>query len=142
MESAVQEWEMDEVKPCPCLDVLDQSKAVHVPEKPKCSQCDLTNNLWLCLATGHLGCGRKNYDGSGGNGHAKEYAEATGNNLCLKLGTITPEGKASINCYKCDADVYDPNLAEHLKAFGIDMKMQTKTEKSIAETNLEANLSL
>ena len=41
--------------------------------------------------------------------------------VCVKLGTITPEGKASMYCYKCDDEVLDPYLAEHLKVFGIDV---------------------
>ncbi len=36
----------------------------------------------------------------------------------------------------------DNNLAEHLAKCGIVMAAQTKTEKSIAEMNLEANLNL
>lgn len=43
----------------------------------KCNSCDLSNNLWLCLTCGSLGCGRKNYDGSGGNGHGMEHFELT-----------------------------------------------------------------
>jgi len=35
-----------------------------------CKSCDLSTNLWLCLTCGALGCGRKQPDGSGGNGHA------------------------------------------------------------------------
>ena len=87
----------------------------------KCEDCDLKTNLWLCLHTGHLGCGRRYYDGSGGNNHAVEHYERTGWPVALKLGTITPEGTASIHCYKCDDDVLDNNLKEHLAVFGIDI---------------------
>lgn len=95
--------------------------------------CDLRTNLWLCLTCGHVGCGRKNWDGSGGNGCALKHFEETGHGLNVKLGTITPEGKASIHCYKCDDEVIDPNLIEHLAVLGIDVQAQVKTEKSIAE---------
>ena len=107
-----------------------------------CSKCDLNTNLWLCMHTGHLGCGRRYYDGSGGNNHAVEHWEQTGNPVALKLGTITPEGTASIHCYACDEDVLDNKLQEHLKVFGIDIATSVKTEKSIAEMNLEANMNL
>ena len=40
--------------------------------------CDLTTNLWLNLVDGTLLCGRKNYDGTGGNGHALAHYETTG----------------------------------------------------------------
>lgn len=107
-----------------------------------CEECDLKSNLWLCMSTGHLGCGRKYYDGSGGNNHAVDHWEKTGNPVALKLGTITPEGTASIHCYKCDDDVLDPKLAEHMAVLGIDISTQVKTEKTMAELNLDANLNL
>jgi ubiquitin carboxyl-terminal hydrolase 5/13 len=46
------------------------------------------------MACGHLGCGRKNWDGSGGNNHAVEHFDKTFHPLVCKLGTITPEGTA------------------------------------------------
>ena len=98
--------------------------------------------MWLNLSDGHIGCGRKNYDGSGGNGHALEHYKATGLGVNVKLGTITPEGGGSINCYCCDDDVSDPELPAHLAALGIDIKGTNKTEKTITELNLEANLAL
>lgn len=32
--------------------------------------CDKDNNLWLNLTDGSIYCGRKFFDGTGGNGHA------------------------------------------------------------------------
>ena len=118
----VAEWEQ-ELKTCPCVENLDQSKAKKIAVKSMacCEDCDLKANLWLCMSTGHLGCGRRYYDGSGGNNHAVDWWEKTGNPVALKLGTITPEGTASIHCYKCDDDVLDPKLAEHMAALGIDI---------------------
>ena len=68
----------------------------------------------MCLTCGNLGCGRKNYDGSGGNNHGVEHYEKTDHCVNVKIGTIKPEGKASIHCYKCDNEVLDNNLAVHL----------------------------
>jgi uncharacterized UBP type Zn finger protein len=51
----------------------------------------------------------------------------------VKLGTITPEGDASVHCYTCDDEVQDNFLADHLNNFGIEVGKQTKTEKTIAE---------
>ena len=144
-QGQVSEWEL-ELQPCEHILTLDQSRVTgHIDGKAmaKCADCDLKSNLWLCLHTGHLGCGRRYYDGSGGNNHAVDWATANPDcMIALKLGTITPQGTASIHCYKCDEDILDPNLAEHLAVFGIDIATQTKTEKSIAEMNLEANLNL
>ena len=60
----------------------------------KCFGCDLSTNLWLCLCCGNLGCGRKNYDGTGGNGHAMEHYKNTSHEIVVKMGTITPDGNA------------------------------------------------
>ena len=108
----------------------------------KCDDCEIKCNLWLSMHDGHLGCGRRNWDGSGANNHAVDHGKATGHNVVCKMGTITPEGNASIYCYKCDDDVMDSKLAEHMKVLGINIATQEKTEKTITEMNLEANLNL
>ena len=73
----------------------------------------------MCLTCGYLGCGRKFYDGSGGNNHTLNHCTTLNHPVAVKLGTITAEGTASVYCYKCDTDVLDPNLKEHLNNFGI-----------------------
>ena len=47
----------------------------------------------------------------------------------------------ALYCYACDEDVLDPNLSGHLALFGIDVKKQVKTEKSMAELELALNLA-
>ncbi|KAJ2859856.1 ubiquitin C-terminal hydrolase Ubp14 [Coemansia aciculifera] len=106
----------------------------------QCSACDKRENLWLCLTCGNVGCGRRQYDGSGGNNHGISHYEATGHCVSVKLGTITPEGTADAYCYTCDDNKMDPHLAAHLKVFGINVAAQQKTEKSIAELQLDQNL--
>ena len=59
-----------------------------------CNDCDLKENLWLCLVCGNLGCGRKQFDGSGGNGHGLAHFDKTKHPISCKLRTITPEGTA------------------------------------------------
>ena len=39
----------------------------------KCSDCELSTNLWLCLTCGNVGCGRKYHDGTGGNNHGIDH---------------------------------------------------------------------
>lgn len=46
------------------------------------------------MTCGHLGCSRKNWDGTGGNNHAIDHFENFQHPLVCKLGTITPEGTA------------------------------------------------
>lgn len=43
----------------------------------KCYKCEMTANLWLNLTDGSILCGRKQFDGSGGNNHAVEHYSVT-----------------------------------------------------------------
>lgn len=60
--------------------------------------CGLNSNLWLCLVCGALGCGRQQYGGGGGNGHALQHTTDTGHAVAVKLGTIEPDGSAGESC--------------------------------------------
>lgn len=57
---------------------LDNGKKIP-PMGWKCEKCDLDSNLWLNLTDGVILCGRKFYDGSGGNEHALQHYRETGN---------------------------------------------------------------
>ncbi|KAG5558759.1 hypothetical protein RHGRI_008647 [Rhododendron griersonianum] len=61
------------------------------PSGWKCAKCDKTENLWLNLTDGMILCGRRNWDGSGGNNHAVEHFKETGYPVAVKLGTITAD---------------------------------------------------
>eukprot|EP00002_Diphylleia_rotans_P021157 TRINITY_DN411_c0_g1_i1.p1 TRINITY_DN411_c0_g1~~TRINITY_DN411_c0_g1_i1.p1 ORF type:complete len:759 (-),score=138.54 TRINITY_DN411_c0_g1_i1:202-2478(-) len=127
--------------PCEHTLTLQQVSGAVVPSTQKCHDCDVSTHLWLCLVCGNLACGRKNFDGSGGNGHALRHFETTGHSLVVKMGTVTPEGTADVHCYSCDEEVVDTELSKHLSNFGIDMGLQQKTEISLAEMELERNLN-
>jgi ubiquitin carboxyl-terminal hydrolase 5/13 len=105
-----------------------------------CSQCELGENLWLCLTCGSLGCGRPQFGGGGGNGHGLAHFDQTAHPVALKLGTITPEGTADIYCYSCNDARLDLELKAHCATFGIHLASQTKTEKSMTELQLEQNI--
>ena len=84
------------VRVCVCryaesLVQVDNGKRIP-PSGWKCERCDLTTNLWLNLSDGAILCGRRFFDGSGGNNHAVEYYKETKYPLAVKLGTITPNG--------------------------------------------------
>lgn len=106
-----------------------------------CCNCALSTNLWLCLTCGNTGCGRKNFDGSGGNNHGIAHFEQTRHPLVVKLGTITAEGEASLYCYACNNDVKDELLVSHLQVLGLNVAGQRKTEKTVMEINLDINLN-
>jgi len=127
------------------------------PSEWRCmiSDCEKTENLWLNLSDGFIGCGRPmpHLPGGGGKGHALQHFKDTGNRfpLCVKLGTIS--GKGGEDGASVVGDVYsynssendmveDPFLASHLAHWGIDVKGQIKTEKSMSELSLEASSSL
>ncbi|KAJ2396706.1 ubiquitin C-terminal hydrolase Ubp14 [Coemansia sp. RSA 2559] len=139
--SEIKAW-TEEVTPCEHFDALPQTVAdgFSLDNLHNCSTCEKRENLWLCLSCGHVGCGRRQYDGSGGNNHAIDHFAQTGHRVSVKLGTITPEGTADAYCYACDDNKMDPRLAHHLKVFGISVLSQQKTEKSVAELQLEQNL--
>lgn len=120
------------------LKQLDNGKKIP-PSGWKCEKCDLTQNLWLNLTDGSVLCGRKFYDGTGGNDHAVEHYRATGYPLAVKLGTITKEGKGDVYSYDEDDMVEDPNLATHLSHWGINVAQMEKTDKSMIELELDLN---
>ncbi|KAI9436861.1 ubiquitin carboxyl-terminal hydrolase 14 [Lactarius indigo] len=141
-QEAVQAWE-EELLPCEHTLTLSQLATGHIPPSglAHCSKCDLKENLWLCLTCGALGCGRKQYAGVGGNGHALAHFEESTHPVCVKLGTITPEGNADIYCYACNEERIDTELVLHLSNFGINVQAQKKTEKSMTELQIEHNLN-
>lgn len=139
----VNAWEL-QLEPCEHTYLLPQDPPRVIPsgDLGHCNQCDLKENLWLCLTCGNLGCGRKQYDGSGGNNHQVEHNTSTTHPVAVKLGSITAEGGADIYCYACDDAKKDPKLVEHLQNWGINIADRVKTEKSMAELELEQNLKL
>ncbi|EPQ32473.1 uncharacterized protein PFL1_00668 [Pseudozyma flocculosa PF-1] len=141
-QSEVEAWE-EEIVPCHHTSHLVQPGDAHqldLGSLASCGKCDLTSNLWLCLTCGHLGCGRAQFGGVGGNSHGLAHFEETGHPVSVKQGTITAEGTADIYCYACNDARIDPLLAQHLAHFGINVVDLSKTEKSMTELQLEQNL--
>lgn len=110
------------------------------PSGWKCCKCEKRDNLWLNLTDGMIFCGRKNWDGTGGNNHAIEHYEQTRYPLAVKLGTITADLEgADVFSYPEDDSIEDPLLAQHLAFFGIDFSSLQKTEMTTAERELDQN---
>ncbi|CAG7723166.1 unnamed protein product [Allacma fusca] len=104
--------------------------------------CNMTENLWLNLTDGAIMCGRRFFDGSGGNNHAIENYQKTKYPLAVKLGTITADGRADVFSYAEDDMVEDPLLVQHLAHFGINITQMQKTDKSMAEMEIDLNQKL
>ncbi|RLN69355.1 hypothetical protein BBJ29_000222 [Phytophthora kernoviae] len=142
-------WQ-EELKETKYAEHLEQAaSAPQIASNPaawKCQapNCDKQENLWLNLSDGYIGCGRQNWDGSGGCGAALTHFSETGGiyPLSVKLGTITAEG-GDVYSYAPDEDdmVKNPHLAKQLTHFGINVNNLRKTEKSMDELQVGLNLS-
>lgn len=138
----VAQWTADKKKISKYAKDLKQldNGVVVPPTGWKCAKCDKTENLWLNLTDGTILCGRRNWDGTGGNNHAVNHYEVTNYPLAVKLGTITADlDGADVFSYPEDESVEDPLLAEHLAHFGIDFSSLQKTEMTTAEIELDQN---
>ncbi|KAI5620450.1 ubiquitin carboxyl-terminal hydrolase 5 isoform X1, partial [Silurus asotus] len=136
----VQQWDGEvrqESKHAAELKQLDNGLKIP-PSGWKCEVCELQENLWMNLTDGKVMCGRRYFDGSGGNNHALQHFQETGYPLAVKLGTITPDG-ADVYSYDEDDMVLDSKLAEHLSHFGIDMMTMEKTEHTMTELEIAVN---
>ncbi|XP_042345251.1 ubiquitin carboxyl-terminal hydrolase 5 isoform X1 [Plectropomus leopardus] len=136
----VQQWDGEvrqESKHAADLKQLDNGLKIP-PSGWRCEVCDLQENLWMNLTDGKVLCGRRYFDGSGGNNHALLHFQETGYPLAVKLGTITPDG-ADVYSYDEDDMVLDSKLPEHLSHFGIDMMTMEKTERTMTELEIAVN---
>lgn len=137
----IKAWEQEIV---PCEHSVDLQQTANRPDLTRCAQCELGENLWLCLHCGALGCGRQQYGSAlKGNGHALKHFEDLGHPVAVKLGSLSPDNPDScdIYCYQCNDEVKVPEVAAKLQTFGIDINQAVKTEKSLIELNLDQNLN-
>jgi ubiquitin carboxyl-terminal hydrolase 5/13 len=142
VQNAVEAWDGEQKIVTKHADIEQLDNDVRVPSSGwQCSECNLTENLWLNLTDGHIFCGRRNFDGTGGNNHAVEHYQKTKYPLAVKLGTITPQG-ADVFSYAEDDMVENPNLKKHLAHFGIDIDRMQKTEKTMIELEIDLNQRL
>ncbi|KAF2853792.1 hypothetical protein T440DRAFT_487096 [Plenodomus tracheiphilus IPT5] len=140
-QQEVKAWEQ-ELTACEHTLCLEQNEAKQIESQSlgHCSQCELNENLWLCLTCGNLGCGRQQFGGVGGNSHGVGHTTSSGHPVAVKLGSLTADGTADIYCYACDEERVDPELPNHLAHWGINIKDRVKTEKSLTEMQVEQNL--
>jgi ubiquitin carboxyl-terminal hydrolase 5/13 len=139
-QEEVKAWEQ-ELIPCEhTLTVQQETAQSTLGSEVKCGKCDLTENLWLCLTCGHLGCGRAQYGGVGGNSHGLAHFDDSKHAVAVKLGSISADGTADIYCYQCDEERTCPDLPNLLGHFGINIKDRVRTEKTLTELQVEQNL--
>ncbi|KAL3059665.1 ubiquitin carboxyl-terminal hydrolase 5 isoform X2 [Trematomus bernacchii] len=136
----VQQWDGElrqESRHAPELKQLDNGVKIP-PSGWRCEVCDLQENIWMNLTDGKMMCGRRYFDGSGGNNHALLHFQQTGFPIAVKLGTITPDG-GDVYSYDEDDMVLDSKLPEHLAHFGINMMTMEKTERTMTELEIAVN---
>lgn len=126
-------------KECEHIKGLQQANPQAILNLKSCSQCDLEGNLWLCLSCGELGCGRRQIDGSGGNGHASNHYSTSRHPCSVKLGTLK-NAHPDVYCYVCDEMVLDPHLDRHLELYNIDRSV-INPEKGMDELQYEQNIN-
>lgn len=131
-------WEQ-EIKTCKHSTSVKQECISNLQLK-QCSSCELTENLWICLHCGNLGCGRSQFGGVPGHSHAMEHQKGHPEHaIAVKLGSLSSD-IADCYCYACDEEVKVPDLANLLKTFGIDISSFVRTEKSLTELQIEQNI--
>lgn len=142
-ESTIGVWDGEQRQVSKYADNIEQlTPAPKIPDSGwKCEKCDLKENLWLNLTDGSILCGRRFFDGSGGNNHALEHYAECKHPLAVKLGTIT-SNSADVYSYPEEDMVLDPNLSKHLAHFGIEVQSMVKTEKSMVELEIDMNEKL
>lgn len=138
-QTSVISWELENFACSHSKNITSQTTSS--PQLQKCLDCELSSNLWLCLICGNVGCGRKYFDGTGGNNHGIDHFEKTGHQVSVKIGTLSQENNPSAYCYLCNDDVKVYQLERVLMGFGIDLSKMQKTEKTINEMSLDLNLN-
>ncbi|KAK4213858.1 Isopeptidase T [Rhypophila decipiens] len=124
---------------------VKEGKFLESANLTNCSQCEMTENLWLCLTCGNVGCGQRN-----GNSHGKAHAQGEEHHLSVKLGSLAPGETPDVWCYACGGietstglpygeSAKHPKLIPFLEHHGLDMTERKKTEKSLEEEQIEAN---
>lgn len=108
----------------------------------QCGACDIKANLWMCLTCGVAGCGRAQFSGDKGNGHALSHYRLTHHSVVVKIGTLGQGDdlkQASAYCYQCDEETIVSGISGALLRLGLSLHGFKKTEKTVAQMNLHAN---
>lgn len=139
-EDEIKTWEQ-EIFPCEHTLMLTKPEPREV-DLSHCGQCDLKENLWICLHCGSIGCGRQQFGSTlKGNGHGLAHFEQNPDHcVAVKLGSLDLDNY-DCYCYKCNDEVKVPGLVDILLLYGIDLSTLVKTERNLIELNLDQNLN-
>ena len=115
------------------------------PTAWRCAESGADSNLWLNLGDGHIGSGRQHWDGSGGNGAEVRHYQAMkkeGKEFPLvgeaRYHNAERRGRLLVRAGR-GRHGDGPAAAEHLAHWGINVMAMQKTEKSMAELQIDLN---
>lgn len=135
-------WELT-VNTCPHTLEFEVADSEPKAVSENCNDCQLAQNLWLCLHCGNVGCGREQV-GIEGHSHALKHFESNpSHSLSVKLGSLT-QSSADLYCYSCNDEVKFPDitqLARSLAKLGIDLDSKRASEKTLVELQVQQNMS-
>eukprot|EP00939_MAST-03C_sp_MAST-3C-sp1_P000424 g424.t1 len=84
------------------IDLQTSLKKLTNPVKWKCNSCTKTDDIWLCVTCGRIGCGRKH------GGHAKDHFLKKNHPVVLSFGM------KAFYCYACEDWCISDNSREEL----------------------------
>ena len=113
------------------------SKRKHVEHNWKCKECGYTENLWLNLSDGYVGCGRPGQYGGCGASIVHYNNMGPTHHLVVKLGTITPENTGDVWSYLQEDWQYDIDLKSRLSTLNIDIMEQQRFGMTAEEIELD-----
>ncbi|SCU80354.1 LADA_0B06810g1_1 [Lachancea dasiensis] len=135
-------WQL-EFRPCKHVESYELPQGNAETIGGNCAECSLTQNLWLCLHCGHLGCGRQQV-GIEGQSHAlKHFENHPDHALAVKLGSLS-NSSSDVYCYSCDDEVQIADLDKWVKLlahWGINIQDKVAQEKTLVELQVEQNMN-
>lgn len=142
MQDQTNSWEL-RINSCQHTEGFQKPSTESKIDTSHCGDCSLSNNLWLCLHCGNIGCGREQI-GIEGNSHAlAHYSSNPEHSLAIKLGSLSQQSN-DIYCYTCDDEVRFTNpalLHDVLLQFRINLNDWNTTEKTLTELQVEQNMN-
>lgn len=139
-QAEIATWE-HEIGVCAHAVDVEPAAEAQAVDLSKCHECELTQNLWICLGCGQLGCGRQQFGlDLPGNSHALAHYDATKHPVAVKLGSLLALGQYDAYCYACNDEVKVPKVAAVLAGYGINLDTAAATEKLLVELNIDQNL--
>lgn len=126
----------EEQKTLPACPHIPASTAALEIVSPKCEQCAVDNNSWMCLHCGACLCGRQQY-GIEGNGHAMaHFNQHPEHPTFVKLQSVNPQQRrCDVFCYRCDAIVKGQSVLGRLRL------PDGASHRGLATSEIEKNLN-